>query len=89
MTLICDLDAGAGSGGQLSSTLGVTLAGSLALSGFDSVGQYLYLRKVSDMKLICSVGSNFTGKKTYSCQPALPLFPVSFGDFSPSGFETG
>lgn len=52
-----------GSGGQLSSTLGVTLAGSLALSGFDSVGQYLYLRKVSDMKLICSVGSNFTGKK--------------------------
>lgn len=41
------------------------------------------------MRLICSVGSNFTGKKSYSCQPALPLLPVSSGDFSPSGFETG
>lgn len=37
---------GRGAEGSSPSTLGVTLAGSLALSGFDSVGQYLHLRKV-------------------------------------------
>lgn len=39
-------------GVHLPSLLSVTLAGSLALSGFDSMGYSLYVRKVSDVRLI-------------------------------------
>ena len=77
MTLIRDLDAVEGRGGQLFSTLSVTLAGSLALSGFDSMGDYLYLR--NEINLQRGLKLHWEKKLLMStCSPSLTSFIWKF-----------
>lgn len=83
--ILCDdsdlwLGCRAGSGGQLSSTLGVTLAGSLALSGFDSVGQYLSKKsKWHEINLQCGLKLHWEKNLLMSaCSPSLPNFIWNF-----------
>lgn len=77
---------------QLSPSLCVILAGSLAFSGFDSMGHSLYLRKVSEVRLILSVG--WCGLRLHwkrkqlllACSPSLTSF---IWRFLPIWFSNG